>query len=185
MSALISFESSPTHIRGRVITVVFADRGSLQRPSCIVVHAYKPSLAFNGRMLPEDIDRMRRIAIRLDCVPAAVALYFRFAIPGTQRFRLDIQRNVQKAARDNDEFSRSRGVHSRSGSCLETPERVEGDEGGHQAVFRGVEELKGLDRDELLMVHARLCLLRTRPELIHHHAGDRVRFRRLTTRSRC
>ncbi|KAH9923091.1 uncharacterized protein B0H18DRAFT_1120614 [Fomitopsis serialis] len=109
LSALISFESSPTHIRGRVITVVFADRGSLQRPSCIVVHAYKPSLAFNGRMLPEDIDRMRRIAIRLDCVPAAVALYFRFAIPGTQRFRLDIQRNVQKAARDNDEFSRSRG----------------------------------------------------------------------------
>ena len=37
-------------------------------------------------------------------MPAVVALYFRLTIPETPRFTLDIQRNVERAARDIDAY---------------------------------------------------------------------------------
>ncbi|KAH9928735.1 phosphate transporter [Fomitopsis serialis] len=108
LSAVISSEFSSTHIRGRVMTAVFANQGwgqlAATAVSCVVVRAYKSSLISNGGMLLEDIDRIWRIIIGLGCVPAVIALYFRLTIPETPRFTLDIQRNVERAARDIDEF---------------------------------------------------------------------------------
>ena len=47
---------------------------------------------------------MWRILIGLGCVPACVALYFRLTIPETPRFTMDIERNVNQAAQDVDNF---------------------------------------------------------------------------------
>ncbi|KZT73053.1 MFS general substrate transporter [Daedalea quercina L-15889] len=108
LSAVISSEFSSTHIRGRVMTAVFANQGwgqlAATAASCVVVRAYKTSLVADGALLLEDVDRIWRIIVGLGCVPAVVALYFRLTIPETPRFTLDIQRNVEKAARDIDGF---------------------------------------------------------------------------------
>nr|GAT42806.1 phosphate transporter [Mycena chlorophos] len=46
------------------------------------------------------IDYMWRILIGFDCIPAAIALYFRLTIPETPRFTMDIERNVVRATDD-------------------------------------------------------------------------------------
>ena len=47
---------------------------------------------------------MWRILIGLGCVPGALALYFRLTIPETPRFTMDIERNVEQAAKDIDDI---------------------------------------------------------------------------------
>ena len=47
---------------------------------------------------------MWRLLIGLGCVPACIALYFRLTIPETPRFTMDIERNVQQAASDVENF---------------------------------------------------------------------------------
>ena len=50
------------------------------------------------------VDFMWRLLIGLGCVPACIALYFRLTIPETPRFTMDIERNVQQAASDVENF---------------------------------------------------------------------------------
>ena len=50
------------------------------------------------------IDQMRRILIGLGCIPAICALYFRFTIPETPRFTMDVERNVKQAVDDIERF---------------------------------------------------------------------------------
>ncbi|CCM03079.1 uncharacterized protein FIBRA_05199 [Fibroporia radiculosa] len=108
LSAVISSEFSSVHIRGRIMTAVFANQGWGQLAatitSCVVVSAYRDSLLNDAPNILNNIDQMWRIIIGLGCVPAVVALYFRLTIPETPRFTMDIERNVQKAARDVDAF---------------------------------------------------------------------------------
>ena len=47
---------------------------------------------------------MWRLLIGLGCVPGVIALYFRLTIPETPRYTMDIERNVQKAKEDVDNF---------------------------------------------------------------------------------
>lgn len=47
---------------------------------------------------------MWRILIGLGCIPACIALYFRLTIPETPRFTMDIERNVQQAASDVENY---------------------------------------------------------------------------------
>lgn len=47
---------------------------------------------------------MWRILIGLGCIPGVIALYFRLTIPETPRFTMDIERNVQQASQDVDNF---------------------------------------------------------------------------------
>lgn len=47
---------------------------------------------------------MWRLLIGLGCVPGAIALYFRLTIPETPRFTMDIERNVQQATSDVENF---------------------------------------------------------------------------------
>lgn len=63
----------------------------------IVVGAYKDSIVAGNI---DRVDYCWRILIGLGCVPGAIALYFRLTIPETPRFTMDINRDVQRAARD-------------------------------------------------------------------------------------
>ena len=47
---------------------------------------------------------MWRILIGVGCLPGVVALYFRLTIPETPRFTMDIERNVNQATQDVDNF---------------------------------------------------------------------------------
>jgi PHS family inorganic phosphate transporter-like MFS transporter len=47
---------------------------------------------------------MWRILIGLGCLPGTIALYYRLTIPETPRFTMDIERNVQQASDDVDNF---------------------------------------------------------------------------------
>ncbi|KAH8100143.1 major facilitator superfamily domain-containing protein [Cristinia sonorae] len=104
-SAVIAAEFAPTATRGRMITTVFATQGLGQLAGAIVsiaiVYAYKPS---HGDISFEHIDQMWRILIGFGCVPGTFALLFRFTIPETPRWTMDIARNVNQACQDVDTF---------------------------------------------------------------------------------
>ncbi|KAG6917699.1 hypothetical protein DXG01_001469 [Tephrocybe rancida] len=100
LSAVISSEFAPTHIRGRSMVAVFAAQGwgnfFATLVAFIVVSAYKKALLDD----PSLVDFMWRILIGLGCVPGVFALYFRLTIPETPRFTMDIERNVHQATED-------------------------------------------------------------------------------------
>ena len=51
-----------------------------------------------------DLDSAWRFLIGFGCVPAVIALYFRFTIPETPRFTMDIARNVTQATHDVETY---------------------------------------------------------------------------------
>ncbi|KAI0346286.1 phosphate transporter [Trametopsis cervina] len=108
LSAIISSEFASTHIRGRLMTAVFANQGWGQFAGAlvalIIVRAYKTSLLNDDPLVLAHVDQMWRILIGLGCVPGVAALYFRLTIPETPRFTMDIERNVQQATQDVDNF---------------------------------------------------------------------------------
>ncbi|PSR71362.1 hypothetical protein PHLCEN_2v12738 [Hermanssonia centrifuga] len=108
LSAVISSEFAATHIRGRLMTAVFANQGWGQFTAAlvafIIVAAYKKSLLADDPAVLPHVDQMWRILIGLGCIPGVLALYFRLTIPETPRFTMDIERNVQQAAQDVDNF---------------------------------------------------------------------------------
>ena len=69
----------------------------------IIVRAYKGSILHEGTTYVH-IDQMWRLLIGLGIVPAVVALYFRLTIPETPRFTMDIERNINQASQDVDNF---------------------------------------------------------------------------------
>ncbi|KAI0775042.1 phosphate transporter [Trametes elegans] len=108
LSAVISSEFSSTHLRGRLMTAVFANQGWGQFTAAlvgfIVVSAYKSSLMHDDPAVLAHVDYMWRLLIGLGCVPGAIALYFRLTIPETPRFTMDVERNVKQATQDVDNF---------------------------------------------------------------------------------
>lgn len=104
LSAVISSEFSSTHIRGRLMTAVFASQGwgnfAAALVALVVVAAYKSQLLSETTANPIAIDYMWRLLIGLGCVPAVLALYFRLTIPETPRFTMDIERNLDRATAD-------------------------------------------------------------------------------------
>lgn len=111
LSAVISSEFSATHLRGRLMTAVFANQGWGQFAAAIValivITAYKSSLLADSPTQLNSVDPMWRILIGLGCVPGVIALYFRLTIPETPRFTMDIERNVNQATQDVDNFLKS------------------------------------------------------------------------------
>jgi len=108
LSAVISSEFSSTHIRGRLMTAVFANQGwgqfSAALIAFIIVEAYKSSILHDDPAVLPHLDQMWRILIGLGCVPGVIALYFRLTIPETPRFTMDIERNVHQASQDVENF---------------------------------------------------------------------------------
>ncbi|KAK2463460.1 hypothetical protein APHAL10511_004546 [Amanita phalloides] len=104
LSAVISSEFASTHIRGRLMTAVFASQGwgnfAAALVSLVVVVAYKNQLLHETITHLVSVDYMWRLLIGLGCVPAVVALYFRLTIPETPRFTIDIERNLDQASAD-------------------------------------------------------------------------------------
>ncbi|PFH52894.1 hypothetical protein AMATHDRAFT_55725, partial [Amanita thiersii Skay4041] len=115
LSAVISSEFASTHIRGRLMTAVFAAQGWGNFAACvvaiIVVAAYKSALLNETDIHHlRSVDFMWRLLIGLGCVPGAVALYFRLTIPETPRFTMDIERNIEQAAADIETAVRGKNV---------------------------------------------------------------------------
>lgn len=111
LSAVISSEFSSTRIRGRLMTAVFASQGwgnlAAAIVGLIIVSAFKSSLLQDAPTDLKACDFMWRLLIGLGCVPACIALYFRLTIPETPRFTMDIERNVQQASDDVENFLRN------------------------------------------------------------------------------
>lgn len=112
LSAIISSEFASTRIRGRMMTAVFANQGwgtfAAALIAVITTTAYKDSLVSSSTPNLEAIDAMWRFLIGLGCIPAAIGLCFRFTIPETPRFTMDIERNVQQASADIEQILRAR-----------------------------------------------------------------------------
>lgn len=72
--------------------------------SLIIVSAFKDSILHDDPTSPRHVDFCWRLLIGLGCVPGAIALYFRLTIPETPRFTMDIERNVQQATSDVENF---------------------------------------------------------------------------------
>ena len=53
------------------------------------------------------IDQMWRICVGFGCIPGVLSLLFRFTIPETPRYTMDIARNVDQASQDVDTFLRT------------------------------------------------------------------------------
>ncbi|CAL1716622.1 unnamed protein product [Somion occarium] len=101
LSAIITSEFAPSHIRGRLMAVVFSTQGLGQLTgtivALIVIASYEKS---------QNLDSAWRLLIGLGCVPGVAALYFRFTIPETPRFTMDIARNVAQATQDIQNYLR-------------------------------------------------------------------------------
>ncbi|KZS91281.1 phosphate transporter [Sistotremastrum niveocremeum HHB9708] len=112
LSAIISSEFASKHIRGRMMTSVFACQGWGQLTAAIVstilVAIFRTSIESYTIKDLDPVDVLWRLLIGLGGVPAAIALYFRLTIPETPRFVMDIERNVKQAARDADIFLNSK-----------------------------------------------------------------------------
>lgn len=93
------------------MTAVFASQGWGNLAAAIVglviVAAFKNSLLNDPSDDLKACDFMWRLLIGLGCVPACIALYFRLTIPETPRFTMDIERNVQQASDDVENFLRN------------------------------------------------------------------------------
>ncbi|KAI0078760.1 phosphate transporter [Panus rudis PR-1116 ss-1] len=117
LSAVLTSEFAATHIRGRMMTAVFANQGWGQLTAAIiaiiVVAAYKSSLLADDPAVLTHVDPMWRLLIGLGCVPGVIALYFRLTIPETPRFTLDIERNVQQATHDVENILK-KGTYDRA-----------------------------------------------------------------------
>lgn len=76
--------------------------------SVVIVYAYKHALGpadiDDVDAVADHLDQMWRILVGFGCVPGALALLFRFTIPETPRFTMDIARNVNQASQDIDTF---------------------------------------------------------------------------------
>ncbi|KAF9496828.1 MFS general substrate transporter [Pleurotus eryngii] len=114
LSAVISSEFASTHIRGRMMTSVFACQGWGNLAACLVafviVTAYKTTLLNDTSPNFESIDEQWRLLIGLGCVPGVIALYFRLTIPETPRFTLDVERNIRRGAVDIQKLVENRNI---------------------------------------------------------------------------
>ena len=81
--------------------IVFA-AGSIV--ALVVVSAGKNSLIDDNINNMQSIDYMWRLLIGLGCIPGVIALYFRLTIDETPRFVMDVERHVNQAAQDVEDF---------------------------------------------------------------------------------
>jgi MFS transporter, PHS family, inorganic phosphate transporter len=199
LSAVISSEFASTHIRGRMMTAVFANQGWGQFAAAIIaliiVHAYKSSILNDDPAVLPHIDQMWRILIGLGCVPGVIALYFRLTIPETPRFTMDIERNVQQATQDVDNFLTSGTFYVDPDTTIERAQAPKASWADFKAYFGQWKNMKTLigtsyswfALDVSTIFYCRLssiliryflldCFLRPRLELRYHPLSDWLRL---------
>ncbi|CAG8591070.1 5410_t:CDS:2 [Diversispora eburnea] len=100
LSAIITSEYATTKRRGSMVAAVFAMQGfgilSAAIVSVITLACFKSSILDNST----NIDYVWRIVLGMGAVPGVVALYFRLTIPETPRYTMDIELNIDQAAKD-------------------------------------------------------------------------------------
>ncbi|KAF8896630.1 phosphate permease [Infundibulicybe gibba] len=102
LSAIISSEFAATRIRGRVMAAMYSAQGwgnfAAALSSLALTVAFKDSILLepSSPLFLQAVDKVWRLVVCLGCVPAALALYLRFAMPETPRFLLEVERRAYR-----------------------------------------------------------------------------------------
>lgn len=114
LSAVITSEFAPRKYRARMLASVFFAQpiGQLLANllSYAAVEGFKEQInVTNGNCREDDaciraIDRLWRLVVGIGIVPAVIALAFRFTIPESPRYKLDILQNVQSVFKDTQDY---------------------------------------------------------------------------------
>ncbi|KAF2831845.1 MFS general substrate transporter [Ophiobolus disseminans] len=115
LSAVITAEFAPRKYRARMLSWVFFAQpvGQLLANvlSLAAVEAYKPQIERRMHYCdPKDdecfraIDRLWRLVVGIGIIPAVIALLFRFTIPESPRYTLDILQNTQGTLKDTANY---------------------------------------------------------------------------------
>ncbi|KAF1935962.1 MFS general substrate transporter [Clathrospora elynae] len=115
LSAVITAEFAPRKHRARMLSWVFFAQpvGQLLANllSLAAVEAYKPHIKWTLQSCGQDdlecfraIDRLWRLVIGIGIVPAVIALLFRFTIPESPRYTLDILQNTKSTLEDTANY---------------------------------------------------------------------------------
>lgn len=115
LSAVITAEFAPRKYRARMLSWVFFAQplGQLLANvlSFAAVEGFRSQITNDTLACgPDDIkciraiDRLWRLVVGLGVIPAAIALAFRFTIPESPRYKLDVLRNVQVVVEDTQDY---------------------------------------------------------------------------------
>ena len=114
LSAVITSEFAPRKYRARMLSSVFFAQpiGQLLANllSFSAVTAFKSEISVPGYSCGDDdsciraIDRLWRIVVGIGICPAVIALAFRFTIPESPRYKLDILQNVNSTYEDMKDY---------------------------------------------------------------------------------
>ncbi|KAF8131586.1 major facilitator superfamily domain-containing protein [Boletus edulis] len=123
-SAIIMSEFAPIRTRGRLMTAVFSCQGWGQLAAGLVglitVSAYRGAIRDADYPAIYPVDCIWRIIVGFGCIPGLIAFYFRYTIPETPRFTMDIQRNIAQATRDINNILSARRHTVAKGSSSDT-----------------------------------------------------------------
>ncbi|KAG9196658.1 hypothetical protein G6011_01779 [Alternaria panax] len=126
LSAVITTEFAPRKHCARMLSWVFSTQpvGQLLANvlSLAAVEAYKPWVVKNARSCQFDdlecfraIDRLWRLVVGIGIVPALIALVFRFTIPESPRYTLNILKNIKGTLEDTANFFGAPGTNPECG----------------------------------------------------------------------
>ncbi|KAJ4347455.1 hypothetical protein N0V95_005417 [Ascochyta clinopodiicola] len=126
LSAVITAEFAPRSSRARMMAWVFFAQpvGQLLANvlSLAAVEGYKPYITNSEKSCLDDdlecfrsIDRLWRLVIGIGIIPAVLALGFRFTIPESPRYKLDILQNVSNVFEDTQIFYGTPGLDAEHG----------------------------------------------------------------------
>jgi hypothetical protein len=141
----------------------------------IIVRAYKTSLIHDASPSTIHMDQMWRILIGLGCIPGVVALYFRLTIPETPRFTMDIERNVQQASQDVDNFLTSGTYYVDPDAAIERVQAPKASRRDFIAYFSKWENMKVLIGTSYSWFALDVChILLSSVHVIHYIPLDRL-----------
>ncbi|PSN65517.1 MFS general substrate transporter [Corynespora cassiicola Philippines] len=132
LSAVITAEFAPRKFRARMISWVFFAQplGQLlaNSLSLAAVQAFKSQIEQNKpHCSPEDfacfraIDRLWRLVVGIGIIPAVLALAFRFTIPESPRYKLDILRNGGTVYQDTRDYFDAPEIDAENGEMQAMP----------------------------------------------------------------
>jgi MFS transporter, PHS family, inorganic phosphate transporter len=114
LSAVICSEFAPRRHRARMMSTLFFMQPVGQLLANVLslgaVYAWKSQInqhddtCVNDATCIRAIDRLWRLVVGIGAIPAVIALAFRFTIPESPRFKLDVQRKVNKVYRDMNDY---------------------------------------------------------------------------------
>jgi PHS family inorganic phosphate transporter-like MFS transporter len=113
LSAVITSEFAPRKYRARMLSWVFFAQpiGQLLANvlSFAAVAAFQDQITNDETYCTDDsciraVDRLWRLVVGIGIIPAVIALAFRFTIPESPRYKLDVLRNGQAVVEDTQDY---------------------------------------------------------------------------------